>query len=208
MTLYPAEVFVSSYLVTDGQLVGSNSILSLNSVAFRVTENGYEQIATFEANLERCPGAKPDGASPAIWRNFPGAWRKIRKNLQPPDVVMQRYLDWLKALPGEPVFVSSSSIEFGFVYWYLLRFTGKKPFGESSLCRETYFRSMFKLKSFGHLSWFHIPTRFKSKHSQSALGQAIKDGKEFAAMYHENVMLEKPHKTPVSRSDDVPSSTP
>lgn len=42
---------------------------------------------------------------------------------------MNKYLDWLKALPGKVVFVAyPAAYDFMFVYWYLIRFTGESPF--------------------------------------------------------------------------------
>ena len=42
---------------------------------------------------------------------------------------MPRYLSWLKALPGKPVFVAYPvAFDFMFIYWYLIRFAGESTF--------------------------------------------------------------------------------
>ena len=52
---------------------------------------------------------------------------------------MQQYVDWLKALPGRPVFVAyPAGFDFLFVYWYLIRFAGESPFSHSALDMKTY----------------------------------------------------------------------
>jgi hypothetical protein len=62
---------------------------------------GKELIGTFSANLETLPG----------------------------ETAMRRYVLWLKALPGKPVFVGyPAGFNFLFDYWYLIRFAGESPF--------------------------------------------------------------------------------
>jgi len=52
---------------------------------------------------------------------------------------MKNYLDWVKALPGTPVFVAyPAGFDFMFVYWYLVRFTGESPFSHSAVDVKTY----------------------------------------------------------------------
>jgi len=51
-----------------------------------------------------------------------------------PETAMRRYVLWLKALPGKPVFVGyPTGFDFLFVYWYLIRFAGESPFSFSAL---------------------------------------------------------------------------
>jgi hypothetical protein len=51
---------------------------------------------------------------------------------------MTSYRDWLKILPGVPVFVAYPvGFDFTFVYWYLHRFAGESPFSHSALDIKT-----------------------------------------------------------------------
>jgi hypothetical protein len=186
------EIFVSVDIEADGRLVGINSLLSLGSVAFFVDEDGYKQIATFEANLEEYPNAVQDEKIMEWWKKFPEAWEKIRENTQPPEVVMQNYLKWLKALPGKVVFVGyPATYDFMFVFWYLKRFTGEEPFRWAGLCSKTYFMAVLKEKKWLSFSK-NIPDKYKSNqpHDHTSLNDAIEQGQEFAAIYFENVIKE------------------
>jgi hypothetical protein len=52
---------------------------------------------------------------------------------------MREYVDWLRALPGRPVFVAyPAAYDFMFVYWYLMRFVGESPFSHSELDIKTF----------------------------------------------------------------------
>ena len=58
---------------------------------------------------------------------------------------MRRYVLWLKALPGKPVFVGyPAGFDFLFVYWYLIRFAGESPFSFSALDIKTYAMAVLK----------------------------------------------------------------
>ncbi len=59
------------------------------------------------------------------WRSQPEAWAACRETPPPPAAVMPRYVEWLKALPGRPVFAGyPAAFDFTFVYWYLIRGAG------------------------------------------------------------------------------------
>lgn len=53
---------------------------------------------------------------------------------------MPRCVEWLRSLPGKPVFVGYPvRFDFSFVYLYLIHFTGESPFSQSaaqSVCVE------------------------------------------------------------------------
>jgi len=51
-----------------------------------------------------------------------------------PSGSMRQYEDWLKVLPGKPVFVAYLlAFDFMWIYWYLIHFTGGSPFGHSGI---------------------------------------------------------------------------
>ena len=62
-----------------------------------------------------------------------------------PETATRRYVIWLKALPGKPVFVGyPAGFDFLFVYWYLIRFAGESPFSFSALDIKTYAIAVLK----------------------------------------------------------------
>jgi hypothetical protein len=56
---------------------------------------------------------------------------------------MQRFSAWVKAQGGRPVFVSFSTWDWMFVYYYLMRFNGRSPFGHSSLDMKSYYMGRY-----------------------------------------------------------------
>ena len=79
-------------------------------------------IGTFSANLETLPDAISHPKTMAWWKTQPDAWQSCRNDLQQPEIALQNYLEWLKALPGSPVFVAyPAAFDFLFVYWRALQ---------------------------------------------------------------------------------------
>src|SRR5260221_6333684 len=52
------------------------------------------------ANLDTLPDASPDARTAAWWATQPQAWAACRRDLEPPQAAMARYVAWLKSLPG------------------------------------------------------------------------------------------------------------
>ncbi|MCC6215120.1 MAG: exonuclease [Polyangiaceae bacterium] len=129
------EVYVSTDVEADGLIPGPSSMLSLGSAAFTA---GKELIGTFSVNLIELPGATPDPKTERWWRAHPEAWAACRQAPEDPATAMPRYVAWLEALPGLPVFVGyPAAFDFMFVYWYLVRFAGRSPFSHSALDIKT-----------------------------------------------------------------------
>jgi hypothetical protein len=111
-------------------------MLSLGSAAF--SEAG-ELLGTFSANLHTLPGAAGHPDTVAWWQTQPVAWAACRVNTRDPAEVLPEYAGWLDALPGRPVCVAyPAGFDFTFVYWYLVRFAGRSPFGFSALDIKSY----------------------------------------------------------------------
>src|SRR5689334_20764386 len=126
-----AEIYVSTDVEADGPIPGPHSMLSFASAALRADKT---LVGTFEANLTTLPGAQGDAQTMAWWQTQPEAWAACRTDPRDPADVMPRYVAWLKALPGKPVFVGyPAAYDFLFVYWYLIRFAGESPFSHSAL---------------------------------------------------------------------------
>ncbi len=180
-----AEIYVSTDIESDGSIPGPNSMLSFASAAYRADK---VLVDTFSANLDLLPGAIGDPNTMNWWKTQPEAWAKCRENTEPPEVVMPRYVDWLKSLPGKPVFVGYPvCFDFLFVYWYLIRFAGESPFSHSGLDIKTFAMAMMKTdyrastKSKMPRRWFEdLP------HTHVALDDAIGQGTLFCNMLAEN----------------------
>jgi hypothetical protein len=131
-----SEIYVSTDVEADGPIPGPHSMLSFASAAFLADKT---LVGTYEANLDLLPGAKGSPATMAWWETQPQAWAACRKNPRDPAVVMPEYVNWVKSLPGKPVFVGyPAAYDFLFVYWYMIRFAGHSPFSHSALDIKTY----------------------------------------------------------------------
>ncbi|MDF2817440.1 MAG: exonuclease [Stenotrophomonas rhizophila] len=97
---------------------------------------------------------------------------------------MHRYVAWLKALPGNPVFVGyPAGYDFMFVYWYLMRFAGESPFSHSALDIKTFTMAMLK-KDYRSVTKRSMPKRWFDRlpHTHVALDDAIEQGALFCNM--------------------------
>ncbi|MBI2337524.1 MAG: 3'-5' exoribonuclease [Deltaproteobacteria bacterium] len=178
------EIYVSTDVEADGPIPGMNSMLSFGSAAYLADKT---LVSTFEANLKLLPNATPNSKTMEWWKTQPQAWETCRKNLQAPVKAMAAYLAWLKALPGLPVFVGyPASYDFMFVYWYLIKFTGKSPFSHSALDIKTL--AMVLLKTdYRKATKKNMPKRWFDDlpHSHKALDDAIEQGALFCNMLGE-----------------------
>jgi hypothetical protein len=181
-----SEIYVSTDVETNGPIPGPYSMLSFASAAFSADKT---LIGTFSANLVTLPDATEHPKTMDWWKTQPDAWMSCRKDTQPPEQVMPNYVNWLRSLPGKPVFIGYPvSFDFLFVYWYLIRFTGESPFSHSALDIKTYAMALMKTEyresSKGNMPrhWFDdLP------HTHVALDDAIGQGALFCNMLAENV---------------------
>ena len=180
------EIYVSTDIETDGPIPGQHSILSLGSAAYTADK---QLVSTFSANLNTLSGTTPDPTTTAWWATQPEAWAACRANPEPPQLVIPRYVAWLKALPGKPVFVAyPSAFDFPFVYSYLMRFAGENPFGYSVLDIKTYAMALLRQpyrasgKQAMPAAWFD-----PAPHTHVALDDAIEQGQLFCNMLRANL---------------------
>ena len=81
----------------------------------------------------------------AWWATQPAAWSACRRAPEPPDVVMGRFVAWLRDLPGRPVFVAyPAAFDFPFVLHYLAEFVGENPFGYAVIDIRTYAMALLR----------------------------------------------------------------
>ena len=102
------EVYVSTDVESDGPIPGPHSMLSFASAAYRADKT---LVSTFTANLETLPGAAGHPNTMAWWAQQPEAWKAARADPEDPAAAMARYVAWVKALPGRPVFVISVALD-------------------------------------------------------------------------------------------------
>jgi hypothetical protein len=180
------EIYVSTDIEADGPIPGPNSMLSFGSAAFLADGT---MIGTFSRNLETLEGAQAEPSTAAWWLTQPEAWAACRKDPEAPETAMRAYLEWLKGLPGKPVFVGyPATYDFLFVYTYLIRFTGESPFGFAGLDIKTFAMCMLK-SDFRESTKRNMPKRWfsKSPHTHVALSDAQEQGELFIKMLQENV---------------------
>jgi DNA polymerase III alpha subunit (gram-positive type) len=178
------EIYVSTDVETDGPIPGPHSMLSFGSAAYTADKR---LVATFAANLDTLPDATPDPRTAAWWATQPEAWAACRRDLEPPQVVMPRYRDWLKTLPGKPVFVAyPAGFDFMFVHWYLIRFAGESPFSHSALDIKTLAMAMLG-GGYRDATKRNMPKRWfdPMPHTHVALDDAIEQGALFCNMLRE-----------------------
>ncbi len=181
-----SETYVSTDVETDGPIPGPHSMLSLASAAYTADKT---LLSTFTANLETLPGASGHPETMAWWAENQAAWDASRRDQETPEAAMRRYLGWLRTLPGRPVFVAyPAGFDFLFVYWYLVRFTGERPFSHSALDIKSYAMAVLKTP-FRETSKRSMPERWFDPlpHTHVALDDAVEQGALFCNMLAENL---------------------
>ncbi|HEY6187485.1 MAG TPA: 3'-5' exoribonuclease [Pyrinomonadaceae bacterium] len=180
------EIFVSTDVETDGPIPGPYSMLSLGSAAFLADKT---LVSTFYANLERLPGAGQHPETMKWWKTQPRAWEAAQQNPQPPETVMQQYVAWLNALPGQPVFVAYPvAFDYMFVQWYLIKFTGESPFSYVALDIKTFAWALLQT-DFRETTKSIMPARWFDEQPElmhHALEDALDQGKLFCNMLAEH----------------------
>lgn len=180
-----AEIYVSTDVEADGPIPGPHSMLGFASAAFASDKT---LLGTFAANLTSLPGATGDPATMAWWHQHPDAWAASRNDPREPAEAMPAYLRWLEALPGTPVFVAHpAAYDFMFIQWYLVRFTGQRPFGQFAIDLRSFAMALLG-SAFGDTRMSRLPAAWhdpQSTHHREhvALDDAISQGRLFCNMF-------------------------
>ncbi len=178
------EIYVSTDIEADGPIPGPYSMLSFASAAYSADK---QLISTFSVNLVTLTNARAHPDTQAWWDKNPEAWAACRNNLQQPVKAMEDYVNWLKLLPGKPVFVGyPAAYDFMFVYWYLIKFAGESPFSHSALDIKSYAMAVLK-KTFGETAKNKMPKDWFDDfpHTHVALDDAIEQGALFCNILKE-----------------------
>jgi hypothetical protein len=185
------EIYVSCDVETDGPIPGPNSMLSLGAAAFNYPNE--KPIGVFSANLELLAGATPNPATMEWWATKQAAWEACRKDLQPVDVAMKNFVDWVKALPGKPVFVGyPTGFDFTYCYWYIIKHGLESPFSFSALDLKSYAMAVLK-KPYRESTKKHMPKHWFPKdmpHTHVALDDAIEQGIMMLRMMKQNGVVD------------------
>jgi DNA polymerase III alpha subunit (gram-positive type) len=122
----PELAYVIVDVETDGMLPGRNSMMSLAAVA--LDESGRD-LGNFSANLAPLPEAAPDPNTLSWWWTQPDAWAAATREQELPEVVVPRFVNWVRSLPGERVIVGHPLLFDGpWIDYYLERFLGLRLF--------------------------------------------------------------------------------
>lgn len=178
------EIYVSTDVEADGPIPGPHSMLSFASAAFTAEKR---LVSSFAANLVTLPGAAPHPDTARWWASQPEAWAACRKDPEEPALVMPRYLAWVEALDGAPVFVGyPAAYDFLFVYWYLMRFAGRSPFSHSALDIKTLAMALLGT-GYRDATKRNMPRRWFDDlpHTHQALDDAVEQGALFCNMLAE-----------------------
>jgi hypothetical protein len=179
------EIYVSTDVETDGPIPGPHSMLSFGSAAYRSDKT---LLGTFSANLQLLAGAMGHPKTMDWWAENQAAFDATRTGLEDPADAMRRYVDWLRTLPGKPVFVAyPAGFDFLFVYWYLIRFVGESPFSFSALDMKTFAMALLK-SEYREVVKKNMPKRWFDPlpHTHIAVDDAIEQGALFCNMLAEN----------------------
>lgn len=179
-----SETYVSVDIEADGPIPVRHSMLSLGAAAYRA--NG-RLLGTFTANFELLPGATAHPRTSEWWLTQPEAWAAARDNPEPPAKAMQRFVDWIGALPGRAVFVGyPASFDFSFVSAYLDLFGHGAPFGHAALCIQSLAMGL-RGSSFERARRGHLPAAWRSSrpHTHRALDDALEQGEIFCKLLEE-----------------------
>ncbi|MBK7116805.1 MAG: 3'-5' exoribonuclease [Proteobacteria bacterium] len=179
------EIYISTDIEADGPIPGPHSMLSIGAAAYT---GDKVLLSTFSANLETLPGSQPHPKTAAWWATQPEAWATCRKDPEPPERAMTRFVTWIRTLEGKPVFVAyPAGFDFLFVYWYLMKFVGESPFSHSALDIKSFAMAVLKT-NYRDSTKRNMPTRWFDDlpHTHIALSDAIEQGALFCNMLAEN----------------------
>jgi hypothetical protein len=140
------EILVSVDGEFTGPIPGKYSMISLGAVAYH--QDGIE-ISTFKTNIKELPGALCEPDTMKWWSGQQAAWNDATKDPIDPGVAMQNFAQWLKQLPGTPKLIGwPLPVDFLFVYWYYVYFTGERPpFGYDGIDVKTFAMSFMGKKT-------------------------------------------------------------
>lgn len=128
------QIYVVVDIETDGPVPGMYSMLSIGAVA----STNIAEVSSFYEKLLPLPDAGQYKPTMDWWNANPDAWQEATSDARASDVVMKEFNDWVKDLNATPVFVASPLVfDYGFVSWYLEKFTRTNIFTDYTDVQRT-----------------------------------------------------------------------
>lgn len=127
--------YVVTDIETDGPTPGQNSMLSFASVFV----DQYGRLGDeFTACLEPLEGAEADPDTLSWLKGTPEIWTDATRDPKPAPAVIQDYVQWIRGLPAQAIFVAHPLAFDGFwIDWYLRQFNNLRlvcgPYGGEQL---------------------------------------------------------------------------
>jgi hypothetical protein len=126
--------YVSIDIETDGPIPGPYSMRSVGAVAY--TRSGAE-LGRFYYKLLPLEGATMHAETMEFWQKFPKQWEEVNEDALPAAAVMNEMVRWLAPWKQPTAICWPAAWDFGWVYWYLIKFVGWSPFGHSAIDIKT-----------------------------------------------------------------------
>ncbi len=180
-------IYISLDIETDGPIPGPYSMLSLGAVKF---SSAGDLLSRYQVNLMPLPGAQTHPETMRWWATKPKAWLAATRDPVPAAVAMGGFTTWV----GEKAIAVCypATFDFMFVYWYLIRFTKKSPFGFQALDLKTYASAILHIP-FRHMVKGRMPKAWFADgpaHTHKAVEDAEEQGRLFFKMLdHYDKML-------------------
>jgi len=193
-----SEIYFSLDIEANGRIPGPNSMWSFATVVFD-PNRPEPMIGEYAAVLEEIEGSKGDEETLAWWaKQSPETYQKARENARPASEVMTEFVGWVeetaKDANATPVCVAyPATYDFMFLYWYMIRFAGRSPFGFQALdCKALAMAALgggFKDASKRNFpkSWFAKA----GKHTHVATDDAREQGHMFLGIMADLAKLRK-----------------
>jgi hypothetical protein len=182
------EIYCMTDVEADGRVPGLSNMLSFATAAFDLEKN---LVGTFEANLDLLPDAKPEEDTMDFWNSSKEnqlAYQTTRINTQSPLAAMTAYAQFLRGLPGQPIFVGYPAVyDFKWIDYYCVRFLDKNPFSFSRAVDVKSYAWAIMGRHFQSCSKRSMPKRWFDDlpHTHIAIDDAIEQGAMFINMMRE-----------------------
>ena len=183
------EIYISTDIEADGPIPGVYSMMSFGSAAYDQDGN---LLDTFSRNLLPLQGAVQDPDTMLFWQRNPQVYAITQVDRVDPAIAIPEYDTWLSKY-DRPVFVSMpAGFDFTFIYWYLVRFTGKSRFSWAALDIKTFAYAVLN-KPFKKCTKANFPESWFSNkpHTHVAIDDALEQGDLFFNIKKANDKLRK-----------------
>lgn len=135
--------YIAIDIEANGPIPGPFSMLALGSVAYN---SSGEEIGDFNANLLPLDNAAEDPSTMKFWAEHPEVYQQLRRDAQPAQATMMKYLAWLGEYRGQVIALTKpKGFDFMWIYWYLRRFVDRCPFGWECVDMRSYISGRQKI---------------------------------------------------------------